>query len=71
MGSGSTTPHWEDPKFSFNSPNQADAWKSFYTTALDFLEALDIDPDVEVQGKKGWRQIKMMFEDEDHIALRP
>ena len=69
MGSRSTTPHWEAPKFSFNSPNQANAWKSFYTRALDFLEAPDIDPDAEDQGKKGWMQIKMMFKDEDHIAL--
>ena len=62
--------HWEAPKFSFNSPKQADAWESFYTRALDFIEALDINPDVEDQGKKGWRQIKMMFEDEDCIALQ-
>ena len=68
MGSRSTTPWWEAPKFSFNLPNQANAWKSFYTRVLDFLEALDIDPDVEDQGKKGWRQIKMMFEDEDCLA---
>ena len=47
-----------------------DAWKSFYTRVLDFLEALDIDPDVEDQGKKGWRQIKMMFKDEDRLALQ-
>ena len=41
------------PKFSFNSPNKVDTWKSFYTRALDFLEAVDIDPDVEDQGKGG------------------
>ena len=70
MGSRSTNPCWGVPKFSFNSPNQADAWKSFYARALDFLEVLDIDPDVEDQGKKGWRQIKMMFEDEDCTALQ-
>ena len=70
MASRSSAPHWEAPKFSFNTPNQADAWKSFYTRVLDFLEALDIDPNVEDQGKRGWRQIKMMFEDEDHLALQ-
>ena len=69
MGSRLTTPHWEAPKFSFNSPHQVDAWKSFYTRTLDFLEALDIDPNVEDQGKRGWRQIKMMFQDEDCQAL--
>ena len=35
------------PKFSFNVPNQAEECKSFYTRALDFLEALGINPDVE------------------------
>ena len=70
MASRLSAPHWEAPKFSFNAPNQVDAWKSFYTRALDFLEALDIDPNVEDQGKRDWRQIKMMFEDEDHLALQ-
>ena len=52
MASRSSAPCWESPKFLFNTPNQADAWKSFYTQVLDCLEALDIDPDVEDQGKK-------------------
>ena len=52
MASRSSAPCWEAPKFSFNASDQADAWKSFYTQALDFLEALDIHPDVEDQGKK-------------------
>ena len=70
MALRSSDPCWEAPKFSFNTPNEVDAWKSFYTQALDFLEALDIDPNVEDQGKRGWRQIKMMFEDEDCLALQ-
>ena len=70
MTSRSSAPHWEAPKFSFNAPIQADVWKSFYTRVLEFLEALDIDPNVEDQGKRGWRQIKMMFEDEDCLALQ-
>ena len=70
MASRSSAPHWEAPKFSFNTPNQVDAWKSFYTWVLDFLEALDIDPNVEDQDKRDWRQIKMMFEDEDGLALQ-
>ena len=70
MASRSSTPHWEGPKFSFNIPNQAEEWRFFYTRALDFLEALDINPDVEDQGKKGWRQIKMMFEGKDCQALQ-
>ena len=45
MASRSSAHRWEAPKFSFNSPNQAAEWQSFYTQALDFLEALDIDPE--------------------------
>ena len=70
MASRSNIPHWEAPNFSFNAPDQAEEWKSFYTRAIDFLEALDIDPDVEDQGKKGWHQIKMMFEGEGCQALQ-
>ena len=70
MASRSTAHHWEAPKFSFNSPNQAAEWQAFYTRALDFLEALDIDPEVADQNKCGWRQIKMMFEGEDCQALQ-
>ena len=45
-------------------------WQAFYTRALDFLEALNIDPEAEDQNKCGWHQIKMMFEGEDHQALQ-
>ena len=54
----------------FSAPNQAEEWKVFYTRALDFLQALDINPDVEDQNKHGWQQVKMMFEGEDHQALQ-
>ena len=43
--------------------------EAVYIRALDFLEALDINPDEEDQGKKGWHQIKMMFEGDDYQAL--
>ena len=68
MASRSTAHHWEAPKFSFSSPNQAA--EAFYTRALDFLEALDIDPEAADQHKCRWRQIKMMFEEEDCQALQ-
>ena len=38
-------PHWEAPKFSFSTEDQAAEWKKFYIRALDFLESLDIDPE--------------------------
>ena len=41
------TPQWEAPKFSFNAQDQATEWKQFYIRAVDYLEALDIDPDQE------------------------
>ena len=63
-------PNWEAPKFSINTPNQAEEWTSFYTMALDFLQVLDIDPDVEDQGKKGWHQIKMMPQGDECQALQ-
>ena len=70
MASRFTTPHWEALKFLFNAPNQAAEWQAFYTRVLDFLEALDIDPDEEDQDKCGWHQIKMIFEGEDCQALQ-
>ena len=70
MASRPTAHHWEAPKFSFNSPNQAAEWQAFYTRALDFLEALDIDPEVADQNKHRWRWIKMMFDGEDCQALQ-
>ena len=37
--------HWEAPKFPFNIENQVAKWKQFFIRAIDYLEALDIDPD--------------------------
>ena len=70
MASRPIAHYWEAPKFLFNSPNQAAEWQAFYTRALDFLEALDIDPEAAEQNKCGWRQIKMMFEGEDCQVLQ-
>ena len=55
----SNTPCWEAPKFSFNVQNQAEEKKLFYTRAVDFLKALDINPDAEDQPKRGACQIRM------------
>ena len=70
MASRPTPHHWEAPIFSFNSPNQVAEWQVFFTRAVDFLEALDIDPEAADQNKCGWRQIKMMFKGEDCQALQ-
>ena len=66
----STTSRWEAPKFSFTSKDEAAAWKEFYTRAIDYLETLDIDTEAEDENKKGWKQIKMMFTEEDRQALQ-
>ena len=63
-------PHWEAPKFSFNSQNQAEECKFFYTRALVFFEALDINPDEEDQGRKERHQRKIMFEGDVHQVLQ-
>ena len=61
---------WEAPKFSFNVQDKAAEWKQFYIRAVDYLEALDIDPDKEDETKWGWHQIKMMFQGEDRQAIQ-
>ena len=66
----SNIPHWETPKFSFDTEDQASAWRQFYTRATDYLETLDIDPEREDETKIGWKQIKMMFTGEDRQALQ-
>ena len=66
----SNPPHWEAPKFSFNVENQAAVSKQFYIRAIDYLEALDIDPDKADEAKRGWCQIKMMLQGEDRLALQ-
>ena len=65
-----TPPQWEAPTFSFNTQDQAIEWRQFYIRVIDYLEALDIDPDQEDETKRGWRQIKMMFQGEDGQALQ-
>ena len=66
----STNPHWEAPKFSFTTEDQAAESKKFYICALDFLESLDIDPEKKDENKTGWHQIKMMFQDDDRQTLQ-
>ena len=66
----SNPPRWEAPKFSFNVEDQAAEWKKLYIRAIDYLEALDIDPDKADETKQGWHQIKMMLQGEGRHALQ-
>ena len=43
---------------------------AFYTRGLDYLDALDIEPDVADESCKSWKQLKLMFEAEDRKALQ-
>ena len=61
---------WEAPTFHFNSPNQSEDWSIFYTRALDYLDAPNIEPEVADESHKGWKQLKLMFEGEDRKALQ-
>ena len=70
MASSHPHTHWEAPTFHFNSVNQSDDWRVFYTRALDYLDDLDIEPDHTDYNHKGWKQIKLIFEDEDRQALQ-
>ena len=60
----------EAPTFHFNSPNQSEDWSVFYTRALDYLDALDIEPEDADESHKGWKQLKLMFEGDDRKALQ-
>ena len=68
MTSNNNTSQWEDPKFSFNLPNQAEDWKEFYIRAIDYLEALYIDVETLNEFRRGWKQVKIMFHGEDGKA---
>ena len=59
--------HWEAPKFNLNSSHQSEDWKVFYTRALDYLEALDINTD---EWCICWKQLNMMFEGKDGQTLQ-
>ena len=62
--------HWEVPTFHFNSPNQSEDWRTFYTLDLNYLDAPDIMHDQADNNHKGWKQFKVMFEGEDRLALQ-
>ena len=70
MASSLPHSHWEAPTFHFNSVNQSEDWRVFYTRALDYLDALDIEPDCAGDICKGWKQLKVMFEGEDRQVLQ-
>ena len=70
MVSCSTTSHWEAPKFNFNSSQQSEDWRVFYTRATDYLKALNINTREADDCKTGWKQLKMMFKGGDWQTLQ-
>ena len=61
---------WATPTFHFNSANQSEDWSAFYTRALDYLDALDIELDKADESHKGWKQLKPIFNGEDRKVLQ-
>ena len=47
--------------FHFNSPTQSEDWRTFYTRALDYLDALEIEPDQADVNHKGLKQMKLVL----------
>ena len=45
-------------------------WKAFYTRALNYLDALEIETNEADDHCKGWKQLKLMFEGDDRKALQ-
>ena len=68
MASGPDT-HWEASSFHFNSPKQSEDWQVFYTWAIDYLKALNINTEEADGDCTGWKQLHMMFEGEDRRTL--
>ena len=70
MASSCPHSHWEAQTFHFKCPIQSEDWGTFYTRVLNYLDALDIEPDKANGNCKGWKQLKLMFEGEDRQALQ-
>ena len=45
-------PRWTAPSFSFDTADQPTTWRDFYTRAIDYVEAIGIDPEEEYQQKR-------------------
>ena len=65
-----TAPAGKPPHFISTPPKQSEDWSNFYTRALDYLDALDIELDTADESQKAWKQLKLMFEGEDRKALQ-
>ena len=61
---------WDACTFHFNSPNQSEDWKAFYTRALDYLDALDRETNEADNCHKGWKRLKLLFEGDDRQAFQ-
>ena len=61
---------WKAPSFHFNSPNLSEDWQVFYTWAIDYLKALNINTEMADESHTGWKQLCMMFKGEDRKSLQ-
>ena len=70
MASSHPHTHWKAATFHFNSPTQSEDCRTFYIRALNYLHALDIEPDQADDNCKGWKQLKLITEGENIQALQ-
>ena len=69
MASTTTTLHWRAQN-NLSTPNHAGDWKEFYIRAIDYLEPLDIDVETPDGSKRGWKQVKFIFQEGDKKTLQ-
>ena len=58
------------PEVQLQPPNQPEDWRAFYTRAINYLEALNIDAKETNDHETSWKQLKMMFEGKDRQTLQ-
>ena len=63
-------PHWEAPKFSFTTEDQAAEWKKILYTCIGLPGNFGYRPRKTDENKRGWHQIKMMFQGDDRQTLQ-
>ena len=62
-------PCWEAPKFSFTTEDQAAEWKKILYMCIGLPRNVRYRPREKDDNKRGWCQIKMMFQDDDRQTL--
>ena len=64
------TQPWNPPKFTFYTDRHASSWKKYYKEVIQFLTALNINPEEKDQNRTGWKRIKLMIKGDDRQILQ-